>query len=148
MKGVIPKYRFITIALYGLILNTIWEFVQAGPLYDMWEEVSLAILGDVLLVLGVAGASVIICGSSNVFPLSLKGCISLITIGFIAGLLLEWIAKALDWWTYNELMPVISVMGETVGLAPLLQVTLLPFLSVLLTDKAGGVPQALVNKIS
>jgi hypothetical protein len=129
------------IALFGFVLNTLWEFGHAGPLYGMWAEVSLgeglfyitlAILGDVVLVLGVAFLACCTAGWSHVIPPDTKGWFALLAFGFIAGVALEWIALALDWWTYNERMPTVTVFGEPVGLSPLVQVTLLPALSVFL----------------
>lgn len=39
---------------------------------------------------------------------------------------LEWGALALDLWGYSDLMPTIEVLGHTVGLLPVVQVTTLP----------------------
>lgn len=69
------------IAAYGLGLNAIWEFAQAGPLYDMWAEVgfgsglfhiTLAILGDALIVLGIAGAASVCVGPGHVLRCTWK----------------------------------------------------------------------------
>jgi len=148
-KALIPFSRraLSIIAGYGFVLNAIWEFAQAGPLYDMWAKVSLAsglfyitmaIIGDVFIVLGVSTVVGWTAGTSNMLALSWKASFSMLTIGFIAGFFLEWAAKAMNWWTYNELMPTITLFGETVGLSPLLQVTFLPFLSVFLAIKFGN----------
>lgn len=137
------KQTFILITMYGFNLNTIWEFAQAGPLYDMWEEVStaaglshitMAILGDVVMVL--AGW---ICGPQKLFSLSFTASACMLMLGFVAGMAQEWTAKVLGWWTYNEWMPTITLFDETVGLSPLLQMTLLPFFSMLLAGKTGKI---------
>jgi hypothetical protein len=62
----------------------------------------------------------------------------MITVGFVSGLILEWSAKFMDWWTYSELMPTITLFGETVGVSPVMQMTLLPFFSMLLTVKSSS----------
>lgn len=137
----------LAIAAYGFILNAVWEFAQAGPLYDMWTEVLLAaglfhimmaIIGDMFIVVIIGVLAAWICGVSEVLALSWKASAYMLSMGFIIGLFLEWFAKVLDWWTYNDLMPTIILFGETVGLSPLLQITLLPFLSVFLTVKLGS----------
>lgn len=148
-KALIPfsKQALYIIAGYGFVLNTIWEFAQAGPLYDMWEEVSIAsglfhitmaIIGDVVIVLTIAILAAWICGLSDILDITWKASACMLITGFISGLFLEWFAKTMNWWTYNDLMPTISLFGETVGLSPLLQITLLPYLSVVLAVKVGN----------
>jgi len=145
----LSKNTLYAVALYGLILNTMWEFAHAGPLYDMWKEVSttagiihitLAIAGDVVLMVGIATIAVWVCGVNDVLSLGWKASICLLSTGFIFGLFLEWTAKALDFWTYNDLMPGLSLFGESVGLSPLLQITLLPFLSLFMALKFNIIP--------
>ncbi len=135
------------IAGHGLMLNAIWELAQAGPFYDMWAEVSvaaglfhitMAIIGDVFLVLAISILAGWICGTSNVLALGWQAILCMLAIGFITGLFLEWSAKVLNWWTYNDLMPTITLFGETVGWSPLLQITLLPLASVVLAIKFGN----------
>lgn len=146
----IPLATGLRIALYGLALNAAWEFGHAGPLYDMWDEVglwkglfhiTLAILGDAVIVLGVALLACRCVGPHHVLSFSWKGCLALLALGFTAAVGLEWIAKALGWWTYNELMPTLHVFGEPVGLSPVAQITLLPALSVLLAARFRPQPQ-------
>lgn len=148
-KALIPfsKQALYIIAGYGFVLNTIWEFAQAGPLYDMWDEVTLAaglfhitmaILGDVFIVLAISILAGWICGTSDMLALSWKAILCMLTLGFISGLFLEWFAKTMNWWTYNDLMPTITLFGETVGLSPLAQMALLPSFSVILSVKFGN----------
>ena len=125
------------IAIWAFILNAVWEFGHAGPLYDMWSEVSLtsglfhitiAILGDVLIVFAVS----CVVGVRHVLPPELRGAAALPRFGLIAGTVLERLARSFDWWTYNERMPTIDVLGDAVGLSPVMQIALLPALSVYL----------------
>ncbi|MFB6273596.1 MAG: hypothetical protein ABEL51_11950 [Salinibacter sp.] len=139
-----------SIAGYGFVLNAVWEFAQAGPLYDMWTEVglwdgffhiTLAILGDVLIVLGVTGVAALCMGRRSVLCATWNGCAAMLAAGLVTAIGLEWIARMLDWWTYNDLMPTLRVFGETVGLSPVAQITLLPALSVLLAARLHALPQ-------
>ena len=148
-KALIPFSRRALgiIAGHGLMLNALWEVAQAGPLYGMWAEVSvaaglfhitMAIIGDVFLVLAISILAGWICGTSNVLALGWQTIVCMCTIGLVTGLVLEWSAKALNWWTYSEFMPTITLFGETLGWSPLLQITLLPLASVVLTIKFGN----------
>lgn len=141
------KLPWKRIALWGFALNAGWEFVHAGPFYDMWEEVGLgsglfhiglAILGDVVLVLGVTLAASGGVGRRNVLNVSWQGCVALLAAGLAAAIGLEWAAKTLGWWTYNAWMPTLTVFDETVGLSPVAQVTLLPALSVWLATRSSA----------
>ena len=139
--GRIPPGVVRRVAVYGLVLNALWEFGHAGLFYDMWEEVgwadglfhiTLAILGDVVIVMVVLALACCTAGAVHVAPPNGRGWMALLGFGFIAGVVLEWIARQLDWWSYNELMPTLSVWGEAIGLSPVAQVALLPALSVYL----------------
>lgn len=143
----VPKKIWRDILLFGLILNTIWEFAHAGPLYDMWKEVStaaglfhitMAILGDAIIVLSIAAFARWLCGLTRVLSLTWDAVICILTTAFFSALFLEWSAKFLNWWTYNESMPTLTLFGETVGLSPLLQITILPFLSIFLAIKLNS----------
>ena len=92
----------------------------------MWATIA----GDVLIVLGVVTASWLSLGRSMPALLSSRGWITTFASGVAAGVLLEWFARALDLWSYSALMPTISVAGEAVGLAPIIQVAVLPAASL------------------
>lgn len=122
------------LAVFGFLLNTLWESAQCLFLYDMsgwsfWRAAVYmwaAIAGDVLIVLGVVMASWILSQRSMAVLLSRRGWITTLALGLVAGVLLEWFARALNLWSYSALMPTISVGDQTVGLAPIIQVTILP----------------------
>lgn len=127
------------IAAYGLALNAMWEFAHAGLLYDMWDEVSVskglfhitfAIVGDAVVILILAAVACFLVGSRHIVDLDGKGCLALLSLGFVTALGLEWFALLHDWWTYNERMPVFTIFGESVGLSPVLQITVTPAASV------------------
>lgn len=126
------------IALWGLVLNMLWEFGQCTVLYDMWSWgfwratawMWGAILGDVVIVLGVVLGAVLLVGARRVAPPDAVGWATLLGVGFVASVGLEWAAQALGLWGYSDLMPTLTVLGHTVGLSPIVQVTTLPALSV------------------
>ena len=126
------------LAAFGLLLNMLWEFAQCLFLYDMagwsfWRSaayMSAAIVGDVLIVLGVVATSWLSLGRSMPALLCSRGWITTLALGLVAGLLLEWFARVLNLWSYSALMPTISVGSQTVGLAPIIQVMILPAASL------------------
>jgi len=134
MKHNHKAFPFKLLVAFGFLLNMLWEFAQCLVLYDMsgwsfWRAAVYmwaAIAGDVLIVLGVVMASWILSQRSMAVLLSRRGWITTLALGLVAGLLLEWFARVLNLWSYSALMPTISVGDQTVGLAPTIQVTILP----------------------
>ena len=135
----LPRYR--AIALWAFLLNGVWELLQCVFLYDMWEwpfwQATLwmwgATLGDVLIVVALFAAAARLTGSARpVFWMALAG------VGFAAAVLLEWLARRVDLWSYSSAMPTVGLFGEAVGLAPLVQITLLPVFSVYLAARFPG----------
>jgi hypothetical protein len=134
------------IAAYGFLLNAVWEFGQCTVLYDMWSwgfwraTVWMwgAIVGDVGIVLGVAGLARLAVGRGPLMNMSLRGWSALLLIGLVASVGLEWVARALELWGYSTWMPTITVLGRTVGLSPIVQVTSLPALSVAIAIRWTG----------
>jgi hypothetical protein len=136
------------IALWGFVLNMLWEFGQCTLLYDMWDWgfwratawMWGAILGDVVIVLGVVLGAVLLVGARRVAPPDALGWAALLGAGFVASVGLEWAAQALDLWGYSDLMPTLTVFGHTVGLSPVVQVTVLPALSAWLATRRARPP--------
>lgn len=126
------------IAAYGFLLNMLWEFGQCVFLYNMWEWgfwratawMWGAIVGDVGIVLGVAGLARLTVGSLPLASMNRLGWTALLAFGFVASVLLEWMAQVLHLWGYSALMPTIRILGHTVGLSPIIQITALPAFSV------------------
>lgn len=131
------------IAMWGLALNFAWELGQCAVLYDMenwsfwWASAIMwaAIAGDVLIVLGVAGVALAVVGRDHLIPLDSVGWVGLLSIGFVASVGLEWAARALGFWGYTAVMPTLTVLGHSVGLSPIAQITLLPALSVYMAGR-------------
>lgn len=117
---------FQRIALYGFLLNMLWEFGQCTVLYDMWSWgfwraivwMWGAIFGDVLIVLGVAGLAHLVVGAGPLINLHPRGWIALLAVGFVTSVVLEWVARALALWGYSAWMPTLTIWGHTVGLSP------------------------------
>lgn len=132
------------IALWAFGLNAVWEFGQCTVLYDMWgwgfwrgiAWMWAAIFGDVVIVLGVAAIARGIVGATSLHPLDRRGWAALLVIGFVTSVVLEWAARVLGLWSYSAWMPTITVLGHTVGLSPIVQITVLPAASVYLAKRA------------
>lgn len=131
------------VALWGFGLNAFWEFAQCTVLYDMWDWgfwrattwMWGAILGDVLIVLGAVLGAVLLVRARRVAPPDALGWAALLGVGFVMAVGLEWAAQALSLWGYSDLMPTLTVLGHTVGLSPVVQVTALPALSAWLATR-------------
>lgn len=135
------------VAVWGLLANMVWEFGQCALLYDMWgwgvwratAWMWGAIAGDVLIVLGVVWAAGRL--APRVAPPDGRGWAALLAVGSVASVGLEGAAQALDLWGYSRLMPTLTVLGHTVGLSPVVQVTLLPAVSAWAAGR-GREPEA------
>jgi len=133
------------ITRWALALNAPWEFVQCGIFYRMWDEgwlsgglsMTAAIAGDVVIVIGVTYIAFQLTGAATLNKPTLIGWGVLIGVGFLAGIVLEWIAQFLRLWGYSPWMPSIPVLGYEVGLLPVLQVTILPAISVYLSTRTA-----------
>ncbi|MEO9885054.1 MAG: hypothetical protein ABJR05_00880 [Balneola sp.] len=141
---VLSKKTIFVIALYGFILNLIWELAHAGSLYDMWKKVDTSIgifhifiasVGDMIMVIAITNFSAKLSQVFSISSISAKFYFYMLFFGMVSGVILEWSAKALNFWTYNELMPTLTILGEDVGLSPFLQMSTLPLLSVILSKK-------------
>lgn len=138
--GTLPLRR---VALWGLALHALWEFVQCTLLYDMWRWgfwratawMWGAIAGDVAITLGVTLGATLLVGARRLAPPDRLGWAALLGVGFAASVGLEWGAQVLDLWGYSDLMPTLEVLGHTVGLSPVVQVTVLPAAAVWLATR-------------
>lgn len=71
-----------------------------------------------LIVLGVAAGAVLLTGRSRLAPPDARGRTTLLAVGFVAAVFLEWAAQVLALWDYSALMRRYGSSGHTVGLAP------------------------------
>lgn len=132
------------IIFWAFILHTAWEFAQCVFLYDMWDWTFwkatiwmwAAVFGDILIVLGLWKTA---ASFSSLFHFQMprfKDYAFLLSLSFVASILLEWLARALDLWHYSSNMPSFELFNYQVGLSPILQITFLPALSVFLAKKS------------
>ncbi|MFB6273602.1 MAG: hypothetical protein ABEL51_11980 [Salinibacter sp.] len=138
MFGLPPDFC-LRVALWAVGLHGVWEYAQVVPLYRCWARwtrwqriwvLPAATLGDAVATVLLTAVTAAILGPGHVRPLSAVGSALLLGLGLGAGLVFETVARRLDLWRYKDVMPTIRVAGHHVGLAPVLQMTLLPTLSV------------------
>lgn len=120
------KVRYITtLAIVAFVLHIIWENVQA-PLFAGYQSFSqhfsmclIGTIGDVVITLSVL-AFLWLLKKDVTQPADFLG---LAIIGFVIAVGIEQNALLADKWNYNSAMPIIPWLN--VGLAPILQMTLL-----------------------
>jgi hypothetical protein len=137
-----PRLRlvwfFAAMILAGFVLNEIWEMAQMSAYVETaghsWISTigfcTRAAVGDVGIILGIYTAGALAAGDSG---WGLTGRWNIYATAAVLGLtyavLVEHAALATGRWTYTERMPIVPLLGA--GLWPLLQMTLLPPVTVL-----------------
>jgi hypothetical protein len=128
---------FATTVLASFVLNEIWEMAQMSAYVETaghsWTSTlalcTRAAVGDVGIILGIYAVGALAAGDLG---WGLVGRWNIYATAAVLGLacaaLVEHAALAAGRWSYTERMPVVSVIGA--GLWPLLQMTLLPPLTV------------------
>lgn len=128
---------------FVLIGNLVWEFLHL-PLYTIWQggalrqqaiAVAHCTVGDVLIAATALLLSLLFVGSLE-WPARHFGRVAIVAIlvgvGYTA--FSEWLnVGVLGSWAYSRLMPVISVGDARIGVSPLLQWSIVPPASFLLT---------------
>ena len=135
----LPSSFYLQVVLWGLLLHGVWEYGQVIPLYRCWERWTVwqriwvlpaAKLGDAGATVAFAAGTAAALGPAPVQPLSLLGGVVLLTLGLGGGVLFKAVARTLDFWRYRDTMPTRRIAGHDVGLVPILQMTILPALTV------------------
>ena len=128
---------FLSTVLAGFVLNEIWEMAQMSAYVETaghsWTSTlgfcTRAAVGDVGIILGIYAAGALAAGDLG---WGLRGRWNIYAAAAVLGLayavLVEHAALATGRWSYTERMPVVPGLGA--GLWPLLQMTLLPPLTV------------------
>ena len=128
---------FAATVLTGFVLNEIWEMAQMSAYVEMagrsWTSTlalcTRAAVGDAGITLGIYAAGALAAGDLG---WGLRGRWNIYAAAAVLGLayavLVEHAALAAGRWLYTEPMPVVPGLGA--GLWPLLQMTLLPPLTV------------------
>lgn len=128
------------VALFAVLLNYPWEFLQV-PLFDRlagaghWDATkgcTVAALGDAVIMLAAYGFVATIAGSRRwILAPSGSQLALFVATGLSITAVIEWLALSGLWfetWSYSPLMPIVPGIG--IGLAQLLQWTVLPLLVV------------------
>lgn len=127
----IPASLF-RLLIWSFVLHGVWEFFQCLFFYDMtgfglWKG-ALWMIGatvtDVVLTLLLFGGALWLQSRKPDFSFVL----TLIIVGFLVAIGIEVMASVGGWWRYSALMPQLKFVGITLGLLPLLQMALLPYL--------------------
>ena len=141
MKEYVSAKNFIKSLVLIFGLNFIWEISQMS-LYNDHSNGFIdfilvhvrASLGDVILF------AIIYLASASIFQdfywfMRKQKYIYVFTLicGFALATVIEKYALATNRWSYNDLMPIIPFFK--VGLSPILQLTILPAITILITQK-------------
>lgn len=118
------------LATWSFITHGVWEFFQCLFFYDMSD---FSVAKGALWMLGATFAdailSVILVGGTLYFKNTrVPPTWLLVAAGFIVAVGIETLASLSGWWHYGPLMPQIHIGGVCVGILPLLQMALLPWL--------------------
>lgn len=127
----------VAVALSAFLVNEVWEvaqmFAYIRPTGASWisefARCTRAAAGDVVIILGIGAIGALasgdpawsLTGKRNVYVASS-------VLGLVYATLLERLALAEGRWSYADAMPLVPLLG--VGLLPLLQMVLLPPLSI------------------
>lgn len=131
-------FRLFTISVF---INYIWEMVQM-PLYEQMPVTELsswlfcfwASLGDGVITIVIWILGYFIYRSQNWFlSLSPWKVIILLVSGGAIAIAIELHALATSLWKYSSYMPVLPLVG--IGIAPFVQLIILPLPSMLLARK-------------
>lgn len=138
----IRKYLtpLLVIAAVSLVLNILWENVQApwymgyaGPVAHL-PMCMRAAIGDVLIVLLIYGLFALMYKDMWWFQkLDWRSVVLLAVVGSSIGIGIEKLALSAQRWDYAQSMPIIPIVE--VGLTPVLQMMLLPIVTFYLTSK-------------
>lgn len=130
---------YLHVGLWALGLHGVWEYAQVIPLYRCWERWTVwqriwvlpaATLGDAVATVILTAVVAAAIGPAHVQSVSWAGVLLLVVLGLVAGIVFEGCARQLDLWRYKSTMPTIGLGRHQLGVAPVLQMTILPVLAV------------------
>lgn len=123
---------FAIMVVSAFALNWLWEMIQMPAFVEMaelsWAETALpcarAALGDVVMTLSIYAVGALASGNIR-WGLGRRWNVYLtgVILGAVFATAFELYSQATDRWTYNDLMPIVPVLG--VGMWPFLQLMLL-----------------------
>ena len=143
MRAIDPSLRVFLVRLIAVafLLNFVWEMAQM-PLYEgmplteirTWGICLRATAGDVAIVVGIWLVGWGLFRSSQwMMPARLYRTIAAMASGAAIAIIIEVVFLRTGRWAYSSLMP--TVPGVDTGVAPLLQLILLPVLSMWLASR-------------
>ena len=135
----IGKRLIVWIALTSFVPHFIWENLHAS-LYAEYNYFMKSIyflactLGDVILTFIIYGlVAAVLKDRFWIRNFNLKILTVVIIMAAVVSLIAEWVAIELDFWSYNEKMPIGPLLG--VGISPFLAIVINPTLSFFLASK-------------
>ena len=138
-KTIKAKSLLTWIALIAFVLNFIWENLHAG-LYNEYNLFMKSIyflgctIGDVVLTFIIYGlVAVVLKDKYWIRNFNFKIVLIVLIMAGLVSLTAEWVAVELDFWSYNERMPVVPFVD--IGLSPFLAIIVNPILSFILAYK-------------
>ena len=133
------KSLIIWISLIAFVLNFIWENLHAG-LYAEYDYFMKSIyflgctLGDVALTFIIYGlVAVVLKDRYWIRNFNFRSFVIVLIMAGLVAFVAEWVAVELNFWSYNDKMPIIPFLG--IGLSPFLAILINPTLSFILTHK-------------
>lgn len=133
------KSLIIWISLIAFGLNFIWENLHAG-LYEEYNYFMKSIyflgctIGDVVLTFIIYSlVAVVLKDRYWIRSFNFKTFVTVLLMAGSVAFVAEWVAIELNFWSYNDKMPIIPVLE--VGLSPFLAIVVNPTLSFILVFK-------------
>jgi len=130
---------------FALAGNLIWEVLHL-PLYTIWTKGSVreqafavvhCTVGDLLIVVSTLTLALVLTGE-HAWPRGRFWPVAILTIAFGVGYTAfsEWLNVVVRAsWAYSDWMPVITVLGQQIGLSPLLQWIVVPATALACTKR-------------
>ena len=133
------KSLIIWISLIAFVLNFTWENLHAG-LYAEYGYLMKSIyflgctIGDIALTFIIYGLVALALKDKYwIRSFNFKTWLLVTLMAGLVAFVAEWLAVELNFWSYNDKMPIIPFLG--IGLSPFLAILINPTLSFMLTHK-------------
>ena len=130
----------LTVLIFALLLNFVWEFLQV-PLYEGMAEIAhwqgiktcaqASVADGVIMIVGFWSTAVLWRTRYWVLRPTTKQMVVFSGVGIVITIVAEYLATTQGWtwgWVYADAMPVVPIIGT--GLSPLLQWVVLPPLTI------------------
>ncbi len=124
------RKQIIYIIVFAFVLNLAWENAHVRLYTNIFPGVNLL---PFLLIPTFCDMVIILAGYKllkklGITPLSWRGVSFLVVYGLIVALIIEAVSLRARWWSYAPAMPILPLAD--VGVSPILQMVLLPVLSI------------------